>query len=90
MKMTSKTTFSKTTLMVLALGIFSASAGFVAAQETTAGAVSGQELAATTHNEAADNGALPGRTTARCGWLRTRRWSFRCWRCGARGRRLRR
>jgi hypothetical protein len=60
MKMTSKTTFSKTTLMVLALGIFSASAGFVAAQETTAGAVSGQELAATTHNEAADNGALPG------------------------------
>src|ERR1700733_11883888 len=56
MKMT-----SKTTLMVLALGIFAASAGFVTAQETTAGAVSGQGLASTAQNEAAvDNGALPG------------------------------
>jgi len=54
MKMT-----SRTTLMVLALGIFGA--GWMAAQETTAGAVSGQEIAATTQNEAAvDNGALPG------------------------------
>jgi FecR protein len=56
MKMT-----SKTTLVVVALGIFAGAAGFVAAQETTAGAVSGQELAATAQNEAAvDNGALPG------------------------------
>jgi hypothetical protein len=65
MKMT-----SRTNLMVLALGlfggsgifggIFAGSAGWMAAQETTAGAVSGQEIAATTHNEAADNGALPG------------------------------
>jgi ferric-dicitrate binding protein FerR (iron transport regulator) len=51
---------SRTTLIVVALGVFSASAGWMAAQETTAGAVSGQEVAATTHNEAAENGALPG------------------------------
>jgi ferric-dicitrate binding protein FerR (iron transport regulator) len=51
---------SRTTLTMLALGIFIGSAGWMAAQETTAGAVSGQELAATVHSEVPDNGALPG------------------------------
>jgi hypothetical protein len=53
-------TTSTTTLMVLALGLFGASAGWVAAQETSSGTASAQEITETTHSAAANNGALPG------------------------------
>jgi hypothetical protein len=50
---------SKTTLTVLALGLFGVSAGWVAAQETSSGTASAQGVFATP-NTVPDNGALPG------------------------------
>jgi hypothetical protein len=54
------TTF-RTTCLVLAVGMFGVGAGWMAAQETSSGTLSGQVTTATANSAAAaDNGAMPG------------------------------
>jgi len=54
-------TTSRTTLLVITLGIFSGSSVFVVAQDTSSGTVSGRVETGAAHSEAAvNNGAMPG------------------------------